>query len=349
MISRIIKYYLTLAGFLALLFVQIGFAQEVQVKSALERDTILIGDQLLYRIGVAQPRELIVSFPVFVDTLIGKIEVLETLNRDTLELENEFIQVSQDYLISCFDSGFYKIPEQKITYNPGTGEIDVFSDPAYLLVLTMPLDTSQAIFDIKMPYREPVTLSEIVPYVLAGLLAIAVIFLVVRYFRKYKRKKRGLLPKKPTEPAHIIALRELDRLKGDKLWQNNRVKMYHTRLTEVLRIYLEGRFDVHALEHTSDEILSELKKSGFNDNRLFEKLKDVLLLSDLVKFAKMKPLPQDNETCMLDAYIFINETKPVDIIVEQDSSADISEMESAEVNISDNDQISNEKGSSVTK
>jgi len=316
--SEKIKYYISFIAFFLCISLHPGIAQEVQVRSVIESDTILIGDQVLFRIDVAQPLQAKISFPVFTDTIIDKIELINTIDRDTLEIDDEFIQVRQDYLITSFDSGFYEIPEQKLSYQSGDDMIDVLSDPAYLLVLTMPLDTAQAIFDIKMPYGEPITLAEILPYVLAALLALAIIFFLVRFIRKYRRKRKGIFPKKPDEPAHIVALRELDKLKGEKLWQNNRVKVYYTRITEILRIYLEGRFDVHALEQTSEEILEEVKKSGFNDNRLYTKLKEILTLSDLVKFAKMKPMPQDNETCLLDAYMFINETKPLDKLIEQD-------------------------------
>ena len=319
MISRILKYYLSFATVLTLSFFQVLFAQEVQVRSALERDTILIGDQILYRIDVAQPLNINVSFPSFTDTITGHIEIISTIERDTTIIQDNYIQVRQDYLITSFDSGYYEIPSQKLNILEEGNKIDIFTDPAYLRVLTMPLDTTQAIFDIKLPYGEPITLAEVLPYILAFLLLAAGIFFLIRLIRNLRNKRKGIVKKKPSEPAHILALRELDKLKADKLWQNNKVKDYYTRLTDILRSYLEGRFDVHAMEHTSEEILEELKQSGFNDNRLFKKLKDTLLLSDLVKFAKLKPLPQDNETCILDAYIFIKETRPVEKLeVEKD-------------------------------
>lgn len=340
MISRILKYYLSLTTVLAISFFQVLFAQEVQVRSALERDTILIGDQILYRIDVVQPLNINVSFPSFTDTITGHIEIISTIERDTTIIQDNFIQVRQDYLITSFDSGYYEIPSQKLNILEEGNKIDIFTDPAYLRVLTMPLDTTQAIFDIKLPYGEPITLAEVLPYILAFLLLAAGIFFLIRLIRNLRNKRKGIVKKKPSEPAHILALRELDKLKADKLWQNNKVKDYYTRLTDILRSYLEGRFDVHAMEHTSEEILEELKQSGFNDNRLFEKLKDTLLLSDLVKFAKLKPLPQDNETCILDAYIFINETKPVEKL---EVEKDIAENSDDEISKKKSIMIENEE------
>lgn len=330
MISRILKYYLSFATIIVLSFFQVSLAQEVQVRSALERDTILIGDQILYRIDVAQPQNINISFPSFKDTITGHIEIIRTIERDTTLIQDDFIQVRQDYLITSFDSGFYEIPSQKLNILEENNKIDIFTDPAYLRVLTMPLDTTQAIFDIKLPYGEPITLAEVLPYILAFLLLAVGIFFLIRFIRNLRNKRRGIVRKKPSEPAHIVALRELDKLKADKLWQNNKVKGYYTRLTDIIRSYLEGRFDVHAMEHTSDEILEELKQSGFNDNRLFKKLKDTLIMSDLVKFAKLKPLPQDNETCILDAYIFINETKPVEKLEAEKDSGESSDNGTSE-------------------
>jgi len=294
------------------MFMHTVVAQDISVRTFLDRDTILIGDQILFSIEVTQPRNLDVFFPVFADTLVDKIEILEQSSIDTIKATNDLTHVTQSLLITCFDSGTHRIPELKFTYITKSQEQEIFSQSSQLQVLTMPLDTAQAIFDIKMPYQAPLTFSELLPYFLGGILAIAVILIAVWYFRQRRRKKVGYVPFKPSEPPHIIALRKLDKLKEKRLWQSKKIKLYYTNLTEILRIYLEGRYQIYAMEHTSEEILWFLKNTGFNDNNLYLKLKEILQLSDLVKFAKVKPLPEENETSLLDAYSFINETKPVE-------------------------------------
>ena len=63
------------------------------------------------------------------------------------------------------------------------------------------------------------------------------------------------------------------------------------------------------MEQTSNEIIEALVKSGFNNNTQLGQLKMLLFSADLVKFAKAKPLPDENETALLNSYVFVNETK----------------------------------------
>jgi hypothetical protein len=165
--------------------------------------------------------------------------------------------------------------------------------------------------DIKQPIAVPVSFSEIYPFILAGL-GLAGIGLVIFYLlRKRKRKEPVFSISKPAEPPHVIALRELDQLRDEKLWQRNEYKQYYTRLTEIIRNYIERRFEIPAMEQTSYDILLSWKKKGYDDPDLYKILKQLLGLADLVKFAKEKPLPTDNEVNLDNAYVFVRNTKPV--------------------------------------
>lgn len=154
-----------------------------------------------------------------------------------------------------------------------------------------------------------------------GYIALEIIVLVVIYIiRKIKRKEPIFRRNRPVEPAHIIALRELEKLKNDKLWQHEKIKDYYTRLTDILRIYLWNRYAIKTLERTSEEILKSLKQSDFNDDKSFSILQDLFQTSDLVKFAKFKPIPDENEKCLIGAYEFIDRTKL--IIIENNEGTD---------------------------
>lgn len=118
------------------------------------------------------------------------------------------------------------------------------------------------------------------------------------------------MPEKPKEPAHIIALRELDRIKAEKLWQKDKVKQYYSEVTETIRVYIENRFDIPAMEHTSDETISAFRyRRDLLNDKNFTNLSRMLMLADMVKFAKYSPLPDDNSGTLLDAYFFVNDTK----------------------------------------
>ena len=111
------------------------------------------------------------------------------------------------------------------------------------------------------------------------------------------------------DPAHVIALRELEKLRDEKLWQSGDVKKYYTRLTEVLRQYLENRYRVYSLELTTRETLDALVKTGFKKDGSYNQLKNVLTSADLVKFAKYSPEPSENETVFQESWNFVLATK----------------------------------------
>jgi hypothetical protein len=133
---------------------------------------------------------------------------------------------------------------------------------------------------------------------------------LIRRYLKRKRDPEGF-SKKPLEPAHVIAFRELDKLKGEKIWTKGEVKQYYTRLTEITRHYIERQYEIPAMESTTEEILHAFKKANPEDMLLDEILRELLELADLVKFAREDPLPVDNQTNLNNAYIFVQKTYPL--------------------------------------
>ena len=112
---------------------------------------------------------------------------------------------------------------------------------------------------------------------------------------------------KPQIPAIITAREKMAQLKESNLWQSGKYKDYYTDLTGIAREYLEGQFNIDAIEMTSDEILDEVRKIQL-DNLIFSKLQNTLITSDLVKFAKATPSPAENENAFKDINSFIEES-----------------------------------------
>ena len=162
-----------------------------------------------------------------------------------------------------------------------------------------------------MPYDAPVTLKEVIPFIL-GIILIGAILFFILYAIKRKKNHQPLfsLPKRPKDPPHIIALRELNRIKDEQLWQKGKTKQFYSDVTETLRKYIEDRFQIPAMEQTSDETINSFTS---NKNLLKEKslknLSQILRLADLVKFAKYQPLPDDDNMTLVNAYFFVNDTK----------------------------------------
>ena len=289
-------------------------SQEVSVTAAFDSSRIYIGDQIKYTLSVVKPAGYILSFPVFKDTLYRNIEILAGPVADSSFLKDGRLKIDYKYLVTSFDSGYYEVPPVFAELRTESGIKRFYSDYTPLEVMRVkitPPDTSSKFFDIIMPYRAPLTAGEILPWVLVLLVALLIAWYVIRTVRRMKSKKSGEPEPVLRDPAHIIAFRELEKLNADQLWQNGEVKMYYTRLSEILRQYLEDRYSIFSLELTTYETLRELVKSGFREDEKYNILKNVLSGSDLVKFAKYKPESAENDMHFGNAWKFVELTREV--------------------------------------
>jgi len=302
-----------------LLSAQNGFGQDIRVKSLIDSTYILIGDQIKIKLEAEIPEYYKLNFPIFKDSIIDKIEIINTSEIDTIKLANSRWRIMQDILITSFDTGFYVIPAIAFT---GEQLADTFrTNPIALEVFTMELDTTKGITDIKPPIDAPLSLKELMPYIIGGLILLIAFLIIYRLILKRNRNK-GIpgRPMKPTVPPHITAIKELDNLASRKLWQSNKIKLYYSILTEILRKYIEGRFQIYAMEQTTDEILEDLSNAGYNKEEYFNKLREILLLADLVKFAKWQPIADENQACLDNAYIFVNKSREINVDNDNDKN-----------------------------
>ena len=303
-------------GYIILLLLTVtlsaAVAQEVTVKAEFDTSRIYIGDQINYTVTVDQPSGLSLSIASNKDTLVKNIEILTGPLTDTLALDGNRLRIVNRYLVTSFDSGFYEVPPTYAELASETGLKRFYSGYSPIEVMRVkiaPSDTTAQIYDIAGPYKAPVTIGEVLPWLLLAALAGALVWVIIRLTRKFKKAKPGYEPVVVKEPAHIIAFRGLEKLKEEKLWQKGEVKKYYSRLTEILRQYLEDRYGVYSLELTTSETLAELLKTGFKKDDTFIIIKNILNGSDLVKFAKYKPDPSENELHYENSWKFVDITK----------------------------------------
>lgn len=299
-----------------LLFVVTGIparlmqAQEIKGDASIEQDTILIGDQIGFNLSFTGPQDIVIDWPDFQDTLTSEIEIIKKSKIDSIKIDEDQLQLRQHITITSFDSGYYNVPPVKFAYRlPGdTTEYYFITKENNLLVNTIQVDTTQAIRPIKGPIKAPYTFREMLPWLL-GLAGLIIITLVLLYFFFWKKKEKTIpfMRPKPQIPPHIIALNELGNLKQKKLWQQGRIKEYHTELTDIVRMYIERRFSVNAMEMISSEILEALPAKEIN-KELLDRISQMFFLADMVKFAKEKPLPGDNDQSFKNAETFVKET-----------------------------------------
>ncbi|GIV43269.1 MAG: hypothetical protein KatS3mg035_0392 [Bacteroidia bacterium] len=313
--SKINKWMSGIA-FLAMLLLTLNIHAQIHTAVAkIDTAKILIGEHIRLKVDVRYPAELknnpahTIIWPAYTDTITEKIEIVEQSEIDTsLSSDQKTVLLSKTYVITSFDSGFVVIPPLSF-YNSLDTTRPFETQPLLIEVQTVAVDTTQEIKDIKEPIDVPFTFKELLPYFIGGLIAIIIILLIVLYFLKRKKKAPQIIEEvKIIEPAHVIALRKLEELNQKKLWQQGKNKEYHSEISDIVRWYIEERYQITALEQTTGEILLSIRSLALS-NELREKLQQLLSLSDLVKFAKAQPLPQENELSMQNAIDFIQQTK----------------------------------------
>lgn len=290
-----------------------AWGQSVKVNTNLDTSFILIGEQTTLRVETSFPEGISVKIPVLSDSISGKIEIVAALKADSV-FENGVFRYSKPYLITSFDSGQYYIPPLPfvIVYQSGM-EDTLYSYPLEFNVSNQLSDTSSVPYDIKEVMSVPVTITEVLQWSGIGL-GLALILALIIYYIVMNRKQKPLFRiEKPKDPPYIAAFRELELIKEEKIWQQGKVKEYYTRLTEVLRTYIENHFDVPALESTTDELFEQLDPLQKKWNFSQIELKQMFQNADLVKFAKYMPLPSENESSWDIAYNFILLTKNIQI------------------------------------
>lgn len=161
----------------------------------------------------------------------------------------------------------------------------------------------------------PFVFAEISDYVIYGaiglILLALLVWLIVTLLLLYIRHRKAQVKVVPLPPPHIVANKALEELSHRKLWQNGKFKLYYTELASILRQYIARRWEVGAMEMTTDEIIASLHDAEITTQSRMDLVK-VLRTADMVKFAKAMPEAEENEENWLRAYYFVENTKQVD-------------------------------------
>lgn len=305
------SYILILLFFL--LTVNKVFAQSVTVEAKIDSLQILIGEQAKIELQVALDANQRVVFPVYTDTIVRGVEVLDVSKPDTQFLNNrQRLLISQEYTITSFDSALYYLP-------PMVVDVDnkkYTSNALALKVYSIPVDTlnPEVFFGQKEVMKPEFVWEDWYGLIACSLISIPLLILLVYLIMRIKDNKPIIRKVKvePKLPPHQAALQQIERIKTEKVWQKGDSKEYYTQLTDTIRTYIRDRFGFNALEMTSSEIIERLLED--NDKNALKDLKELFQTADLVKFAKHNPLMNENDANLVNAIEFVDETKiPEDI------------------------------------
>jgi len=323
--------------FIALLlisFIGISSAQKPSVKVALDSTYVIIGMPTTIHLEAIVQDGQDIRFPEIIknggvvaydDSLQFLLELGDDLPKvDTLSSSNGSIVLKEDINVFAFDSATLYIPP--FDFISGN---DTLSTNSLALKVVVPFDSIEVdpakFVDIKTVVDPEFVWTDYAVWIISPLLLILFIVLAYfgyKYYLKYKSDKPIVEKEVIKLPAHVIAMNALEVLNGKKLWQAGKDKQFQTELTDILRQYIENRFYVNAMEKTSDEILDELYELAEQQKSSLTNLKQILQLADLVKFAKYKPLADENQLSFMNAKMFVEQTK-----FEQISDASKEEIE----------------------
>lgn len=298
---------------------QFCMAQQVVVHAALDSNTILLGDQVNLNIIVNQVKDKSNITGVDLSPLeeVEEIEVVNISNWDTTATAKELI-LRKSITLTSFDSGYYYIPQIPIRYDEFGLQRSAQTPRLGLAVNTIPPLDSIQIAPNKDIIEEPLKFEDFIPAI-ATILGLLLLGFLIRYF--WRRKQAEPVPPPPEiiVPAHEIALTQLGSLQEAKLWQQGKVKEYQSQLTHIVREYIENRYDIQALESTTDQILKQLKRVDF-DKDWKQKVREMLQMADLVKFAKAEPPADFHARMMTTAEKFVLATKKKEVIMENEGT-----------------------------
>ena len=279
-------------------------AQNVEATAKVQEEQVAVGKPFALDLTLKAPYGSLVEWnPFLADTLSAQIDILKRGELERTADADSNIIVQQQLTLMTFDTGYIQVPGLQLS------TLNAFTDPIQLYSTTIPVDTTQAFRPLMPPIEHPVSMKEVFPWLL-GLLILVIVGLAVWYMVKHRKPKldeNGEPVKGPSVPPYDKAIGDLESLKQQKLWQAGKLKEYYSGLTDIAREYIEGQFQVNAVEMTTDDILREVRDLHF-DEALYGKLKGTMELADLVKFAKYSASALESDNAMSDMTDFVNDS-----------------------------------------
>ena len=275
-------------------------------------DTIVVGQPFDYQLSLTIPKDYFVEWKQFDDTLSKSIDVISADDVKTTPINNsDNVIMTQNLKLTSFDTGYVYVPEIAISYSTSLQDSvrhTLYTDEKELYVKTVAVDTTQDFRPIKGVIRQGITAKEVFPWAAIIIIAAGVVYLIIFLKKRSKKTEKVVeVKKKPAIPAIVTARAKLAEMKDNELWNNPRTKDYYTDLTDIAREYLEGQFEIDAVEMTTDEIMKAVNELNLS-NLTKSKLQDTLVTADFVKFAKANPTAEQNKKSFSDINNFVEDS-----------------------------------------
>lgn len=295
----------------------LGTRAQVQVESAIDTISILVGQQAHLSLSVTAPKDARLLMPRYKaqQMMTPGVEVLDDHQADTTEMDNNLVKVTRHYTLTSFDERLYYLPPLTVKVNGKAYK----SRSLALKVLTVDVDTlhPNKFYPPKDVQDNPFLWDEWAPSFYLSMLMVILLFAAYYLWLRMKDNKPVFIPVKIVKRLlpHQQAMKEIEELKADRTANTENVKEYYTKLTDTLRKYMQERFGFNAMEMTTTEIIQRLR--GEQDQEKIDELKMLFETADLVKFAKYSTLINENDLNLVNAINFIDQTKLENVPTEE--------------------------------
>lgn len=307
------KAFLAYATVSSLLTFSVSASEGVKVHAEIDSAVVEMADVTHMRLKVEAPTSAtglrIVPMPEEGTELEG-VDIVG-IKIDTIRDIPGKQAYEYDFTIQPFNPGMVTFQPFGVIY--GEGGDTTFTDVLTLKVNPVDVDSLETINPMAEIADAQNKWYDYIPdwtlWVLLGLALAGIGVTLAFYF--LRRRTRAITKEETPIPPYELAKMRLNSLASQKLAENGMEKAYYTELVDILREYLEGRFGINAMEMTSDQIIRAIRHN--NEIRLSaEGMKTLLEIADFVKFAKVRPLPDDNRRSFLWALDFVETTKPLE-------------------------------------
>lgn len=314
MYKKILLLLLSLACW-TLLTAQPQSSTNVLARAELGNTQLTIGDKVELRVNISAPPGTQVGTGDWRSSnadgggLPTSLEVAEANPLNTIAETPELL-LEQRWTLQTFDTGYVFVPALAYPYKlAGSNQMDTaYTEPLLITIKGIPLNNESELMPINPIIKEGRNWQDFWPIYLGLLLLIGGLALW-RWF-KYKADSKVVPPPPPPKPAHVLALEALQELEQEKVWQSGQIKAYYSELSRILRVYLEGRFKIPAMESTTKQIARSLAAKSDFDPQQSGELSQLLQLSDLVKFAKAEPGEDLHQRGLERVRSFVQNTVP---------------------------------------
>jgi len=322
MIKNRFKFGIYLVLLLFLWITSAWSQSKISISSSVDKASIYIGDLITYSVKITHDEDVEVLLPSLGANL-GGFEIRDYQEFDPRKEEDKIVH-QVDYVISTFDVGDFEIPPIAVGYKvpPDSVENVLKTESIKIVVESLKPSEDGDIREIKPPWEISYNFKKII---VVGIIALFVILFVIALIYVIRKRKKGeaIIPRKlqPQRPPHEIAYEELQRLADSDWLETKKIKLYFSEISDIIRRYVEGRYQIIAMEMTTTEVLDQLQSIEI-DGIHFELFVIFLEACDLVKFAKYIPSENENKEIMNQAVQIVDETKWIEPIFEEAEGKD---------------------------